>query len=260
MYLNLSYINAINDNYIWILNNEKGFIIIIDPGDSASVIKTIKIKNYKPKYILLTHYHKDHTAGVESILNNYPNIKVYGPKIKNNKTYIINIEQKDQYIYIMQYKFLVIMTPGHTENCISYYLSPYLFCGDTLFSGGCGRVFTKDYNLMLNSLKKISKFPNDTLICCGHDNTVNNLMFSKSVFPKDSTILFYEKKIKKLIKKSKSTLPSKLQDEKKHNLFLRTTEVNLQKKLLFKNNDLTKINEINFFYQLRRMKDRFCWS
>lgn len=253
----LNFIKILHDNYVWLLTNNKGLSIIIDPGDASPIIKYINKKNYHPVSILLTHYHKDHFEGTLELLKKYPKIKVYGPPKKNNINKNINFVYDNEIIHISKYRFLIISTPGHTKHDVSYYFPPYLFCGDTLFSGGCGKIISGYSTLMFNSLKKISFFPNDTLICCGHEYTLSNLKFARYILPKDNKILKYYIKIKKMIKKNKSSLPSLLITEKKINVFLRTNEFLLKKRVGLK--EINK-NEEKCFSMLRNMKDNFNWS
>lgn len=253
----LNYIKIFNDNYVWILSNTKGLSIIIDPGDAAPIIKYIKKNNYYPVSILLTHYHQDHIGGIQKLLDLYPKLKIYGP-VKNvdiNKN--INFIYENEIINIMEYHFFVISTPGHTKNDVSYYCPPYLFCGDTLFSGGCGRIVTGDITSMFHSLKKISFLPNDTLICCGHEYTLSNLKFAKHILPEDKIISQYYEKIKIILNKKEPSLPTILIHEKKINLFLRTEEVFLKKRMGLRNIDY---NEEECFSRLRKMKDNSNWS
>jgi hydroxyacylglutathione hydrolase len=253
----LNHIKILNDNYVWILSNSKGLSIIIDPVDAVPIIRYIKKHHYYPISILLTHYHQDHIGGMQELLDCYPKLKIYGPpkNIDINKN--INFVYENEIINIMEYNFFIISTPGHTKNDISYYFPPYLFCGDTLFSGGCGRIITGDIPSMFHSLKKISFLPNNTLICCGHEYTLSNLKFARYIFPEDKMISKYYEKIKIILKKKKSSLPNTLIHEKKINLFLRTKEVFLKKRMGLRD---MKYNEEECFSRLRKIKDNFNWS
>ncbi|CAL4042848.1 Hydroxyacylglutathione hydrolase GloB [Buchnera aphidicola (Pemphigus populi)] len=252
----LHHIKIFLDNYIWILSNTEGLSIIVDPGKSLPVIRYIKKNKLYPVCIFLTHYHEDHIGGVEAILKYYPKIKIYGPP---GTTYIknVNFVYEKTIIDIIKYRFSVISTPGHTINDISYYCPPYLFCGDTLFSGGCGKIITGNMKLMFHSLKKIFSLPNNTLICFGHEYTVSNLYFSRYILPEDRIIFNYLKVIQKRLKKNKSIPPGLLENEKKINLFLRTNEFFLKKRI---GSEEMNCNEEEFFYILRIMKDNFYYG
>ncbi|CAL4326308.1 hydroxyacylglutathione hydrolase [Buchnera aphidicola] len=248
----LKKIPILDTNYVWILCNQNKFCIIIDPGSSKEVIQKIQENKWFPTAILLTHNHIDHVGGVKKIVQYYPNITVFGPKetIKNGCN---NPVSGGDEIFLLNRKFYVYFTPGHTPGHISYYSKPYLFCGDTLFSGGCGRVYKDDYLNMFNSINFISFFPDFTMLCCSHEYTLSNLYFSTFIFPEDKKIQVYYKKIKKIIDSGKSSLPSYIIFEKKINLFLRTNDTFLKKYFGL------KMNCTNFevFMKLRLEKDCF---
>ena len=135
--------------------------------------------------VLITHHHYDHTGGIEELLMKYPNLKVYGP---NNNVDLIKSRLGDgELLNVIGIDFEVIEIPGHTLDHIAYYAnidnSPILFCGDTLFAGGCGRVFEGTFDQMYESLMKLKKLPKNTRIYCGHEYTINNLKFAKAVEP-----------------------------------------------------------------------------
>ncbi|QCI20970.1 hydroxyacylglutathione hydrolase [Buchnera aphidicola (Hyperomyzus lactucae)] len=248
----LKKIPVLIDNYIWILFNTHNFCIIIDPGLSDPVIQEIEKKKWHPIAILLTHNHLDHTGGVKKIVYRYPNITVFGPaEIK--KKYVNKIVTEGDKIIILDKTFHVFFTPGHTPGHISYYSKPYLFCGDTLFSGGCGRVYKQKYLEMYCSLKLIKSFPNNTIICCAHEYTLSNLQFSLSILPHDKTIHIFFKRIENLIKLGRSSLPAYIFFEKKINLFLKTNEFSLKKSMGLKES----CTDYEVFVKLRLKKDFF---
>lgn len=244
-------IKSLIDNYIWILVHEKK-CIIIDPGSYIPVHLFLKKNRIKPIAIFLTHYHNDHIFGVSKLQKKYSKIKVYGPKKNPNLKKIIFIKN-NSIIKFQNFLFSVFSVPGHTLNHVMYYQKPYLFCGDTLFSGGCGKVFEGTFKQMYNSIKKIKKFPNETLICSAHEYTLKNINFANHLFPSDKEIKKYKKIVKKKITNKQSTLPTKLKIEKKINIFLRTNERNLQKKLGF----TKKKSDYQLFKKIRKMKDQF---
>ncbi|QCI20390.1 hydroxyacylglutathione hydrolase [Buchnera aphidicola (Brachycaudus cardui)] len=248
----LKKIPILDTNYVWIIHDEKGSCIIIDPGSSIEVIEEIQKKKWNPIAILLTHNHIDHVGGVKKIIKYYPNITVFGPyeTIKNGCNKIVFGGDK---IILLNRKFYIYFTPGHTPGHVSYYSKPYFFCGDTLFSGGCGRVYKDNYLDMFNSIHFISSFPNNTFLCCSHEYTLSNLSFSMFIFPKDQTIKMYYEKIKKIIDSGKSSLPSYIIFEKKVNLFLRKNDEILKNYLELK----TNCSNFEVFKQLRLQKDYF---
>lgn len=240
------------DNYIWILVNYEGFCIIVDPGCSQKVIKKIKKNKWKPIAILLTHNHQDHIGGVKKIIECYPKINVFGLN-ETKENYVNKIVRKGEKISILDRIFYIFFTPGHTLDHICYYSAPYLFCGDTIFSGGCGRVYKNKYLEMYHSIKFLSYLPNETILCCGHEYTLSNLKFAMSVLPYDQTIRFYFKKMKYRLSMGQSTLPSYFIFEKKINIFLRTKETCLKQSLGL----CEKSDGLEVFIKLRIKKDFF---
>ncbi|XBC44583.1 MAG: hydroxyacylglutathione hydrolase [Buchnera aphidicola (Schlechtendalia peitan)] len=251
--MKIKYIPILKDNYVWIIINSNNFCIIIDPGDYIPVLHAIKKLNIYPVAILVTHHHLDHVGGIQKLLNIYPNLSVYGPK--DTKIFGTNRTCKNNcYIKILHYTFKILFTPGHTTEHISYYKKPHLFCGDTLFSGGCGKIQKGMILNMYNSLKKIKRLPEDTLIYCSHEYTFHNLKFSKSIFKNNQTVLKLYKKVKNILLKNKCSLPSKLEIEKKINPFLNLDNVEIR--------NYTKINkdlmfDLNILAILRKMKDKY---
>lgn len=247
----LTSISILNDNYVWILYDKKGFCIIIDPGVSEIIIKKIEQKKWNPVAILLTHHHIDHVGGVKKIVQKYKNINVFGPQ-ETKKFGTNKILKKNRKINLLNNKIDVFFTPGHTMGHLSYYLKPYFFCGDTLFSGGCGRVFEKKFFNMYQSINFIKSFPKETILCCGHEYTLSNLIFSMSILPYDKKIKAYYQKIKKKISINKKSLPVILEIERKINIFLRTNEEIIKKSIGFENK-----NSFDVFVELRKKKDVF---
>lgn len=210
--MNINYIKAFNDNYIWTIEKEDK-IIVIDPGDASPVIDYLKNKNLD--YILLTHKHMDHVGGVKELKNKY-GAKVYGP-LETSEYNDITLKDGDE-IEIFGEIFKVILTGGHTEEHISYLMGDKLFCGDALFLAGCGRVFTKDYKKAYEGLNKLKNLDDDILVYPAHEYSLANLEFAKSVISNEDLDKEYER-VKKLREEDKITLPSTIGKEKKINPF-----------------------------------------
>jgi hydroxyacylglutathione hydrolase len=254
--INIEPIKAFDDNYIWLMTTNEGSIVI-DPGESINLLSTIKQKNINLDAILITHHHYDHTGGIEELLMKYPNLKVYGP---NNNVDLIKSRLVDgELINVIGINFEVIEIPGHTLDHIAYYAninnSPILFCGDTLFAGGCGRVFEGTFDQMYESLMKLKKLPKNTRIYCGHEYTVNNLKFAKVVEPDNIDLITRYNEALKLRKNNIPTLPSTISIELKTNPFLRAEENNVQK--IISNKFKTGFSEKEIFSALRQWKDNF---
>lgn len=243
--MNLNSIPAFQDNYIWVLNDETGRCLIVDPGEAAPVLKAIEANNWQPEAILLTHHHNDHVGGVAELHRRFPNLIVYGPEETRNKGTTKIVADGDR-INILEHEFHVFATPGHTSGHVCFYSAPWLFCGDTLFSGGCGRLFEGTAAQMYQSLQRINALPEDTLICCAHEYTLSNMKFALSVLPHDVFINEYYREVNELRVKNQMTLPTTLKNERKINLFLRTDDIDL-------------INEIDKETKLLQSEQRFAW-
>lgn len=228
--MNLNSISALQDNYIWVLSSDDGRCLIVDPGEAAPVLKALKENNWQPEAIFLTHHHHDHTSGVKELLRHFPRLVVYGPAETQDKGATHIVVDGDNAI-VLDHEFCVLATPGHTSGHVCYFSSPYLFCGDTLFSGGCGRLFEGTPQQMYQSLKTISALPDDTLICCAHEYTLANMKFAISMMPHDPHIINYYIKVNELREKNKMTLPAILQDERDINLFLRIDDIDFIKEI-----------------------------
>ncbi|UAN23037.1 hydroxyacylglutathione hydrolase [Enterobacter sp. JBIWA003] len=243
--MNLISISAFEDNYIWVLVDDERRCVIVDPGESAPVLRAIKENGWQPEAILLTHHHHDHTGGVPELRAHFPHVVVYGPTEAQDKG-LTQVVEEGEKILILEWEFSVFATPGHTLGHLCFYSKPYLFCGDTLFSGGCGRLFEGTPAQMYQSLQKINALPDDTVICCAHEYTLGNMKFAVSLLPEDRAIQDYYHKVKELRAKNQKTLPVILKNERQINLFLRTDDIDL-------------INKINQETNLQQPEQRFAW-
>ncbi len=244
-------INQLNDNYAFILYNDIGDATIIDPAESLSIIEYVKKNNLNIKDILVTHHHKDHTNGVKGIIKNFPNVNIHSPdpRIENTRFVLNNNDE----IETKTNSFRIISTPGHTLDHIIFYdkINKILFCGDTLFRLGCGRVFEGTLNQMFLSLQKINELDDNLIIYCGHEYTLTNLNFFESVLEKNlySNI---RKSIESDLKFTGKTVPFNLSEEKKYNLFL-NQETDIGRYLKNRLN----LDNFGLFKYLREKKDNF---
>jgi len=253
--INIEPIEAFSDNYIWLLTTNEGSIVI-DPGESHNLLKILKENNFNLKAILITHHHYDHTGGINEILSE-KSIDVYGPY---NNIDSINIRVANETkINLLGIEFEIIEIPGHTLDHIAYYSenngSPILFCGDTLFAGGCGRVFEGTFEQMHDSLSILKKLPMNTKIYCGHEYTESNLKFAKSVEPLNQKIISRYNEVIELRKQGIPSLPTTLELELETNPFLRVGLKEVQQEISKKFNIPKNDNDI--FTAIRQWKDNF---
>ncbi|MDC9821825.1 hydroxyacylglutathione hydrolase [Pectobacterium polonicum] len=251
--MNLISIPALQDNYIWLLSNKDKRCVIVDPGEASPVLNALVQNSLSPEAILLTHHHNDHVGGVREILNHYPNLPVFGPKetAKYGATYLV---EEGNTVSLLNSEFSVIEVPGHTLGHIAYYNAPFLFCGDTLFSAGCGRILEGTAKQLYESISKIAALPDDTVVCCAHEYTLSNLTFSNAIWPEEPSIEAYLHKISQIREKSQSSLPTTLGLERRINLFLRCHEFDLKRKL---SKEPENIENWQVFELLRSKKDCF---
>ena len=252
--LNIEPIKAYTDNYIWLVSTNEGSIVV-DPGESKEILNLIDTNKIDLKGILITHHHYDHTNGLIDLTNKM-NLEVYGPKKIEG---INNIVKESDKFSLIGIDFEVIEIPGHTLDHLAFYSSsnkdPILFCGDTLFAGGCGRVFEGTFEQMFKSLKKISNYPKETKIFCGHEYTLSNLKFALEVDEDNKQLANEYINVKKLISSDIPSLPTNLNKELKVNPFLRCNEINIKNKVIDKFDIID--DELEIFTALRKWKDNF---
>ncbi|NQY42492.1 MAG: hydroxyacylglutathione hydrolase, partial [Legionellales bacterium] len=179
-------IHALKDNFVWtIKKHNDSSCICIDPGEASPVINFLEENNLNLDSILITHHHFDHTGGIDELYKKY-RPKIYVPSISIYPKAIL-VKEEDAVI-VNDLTFKVLNTPGHTLDHVIYVLDKNIFTGDTLFSGGCGRIFEGTYEMMYQSLQKICAFPNEYKIFCGHEYTKENLEFALTIDEKNVAI------------------------------------------------------------------------
>lgn len=238
--LNITHVNAYADNYIWILQKDNHpQVVVIDPGQSEPVLSYLEAHELELLTILITHQHYDHTGGVAELLEVYPYAQVIGPAIAPSKEalsidlpiphlFTWNVGEGDTVVMPeFELKLDVIAIPGHTLDHIAYIGEGIVFCGDTLFAAGCGRIFSGTAQMLAESLKRLTKLPKDTKLYCTHEYTVDNLGFAKWVEPENSDILARDQEEMAKQEQGQITLPTTVAKELDTNPFVRlgVTEV-----------------------------------
>lgn len=218
---------AFEDNYIWMLHDGHR-ALVVDPGDAQPVIAALQREDLRLQGILVTHHHGDHTGGVAA-LREATGASVFGPAREPMPEPIHRLKGGDS-VHLLGLDFQVLDVPGHTAGHIAYYLAgicdeaPVLFCGDTLFSGGCGRLFEGTAQQMQASLQLLAELPGPTRVCCAHEYTMSNLKFALEVEPDNPELVAYQATCLALRQKNQPTLPSTLETERQINPFLRSDQ------------------------------------
>jgi len=251
---------AFADNYIWMLHDGPN-AIVVDPGDAQPVFDALARHKLQLAAILVTHHHADHTGGVAA-LHAATGALVWGPARERIPEPFTPLSQGDT-AEVLGLRFQVIDVPGHTAGHIAYFLpatagqAPLLFCGDTLFSGGCGRLFEGTPAQMLASLDALSALPGDTRVCCAHEYTLANLRFARAVEPANDDLTHYNARCESLRAQGQPTLPSQLATERRINPFLRSREATVLRAVRAHAELSADAGEADVFAALRQWKNDF---
>lgn len=223
--LQVTPVPAFSDNYLWMITAGDGAAAVVDPGDAAPVLEWLSAENKSLAHILVTHHHADHIGGVERLKNEFPDAVIFAsddPRIPLADIRVgegARVELGD-----IGAEFEVLEVPGHTSHHIAYHGHGLLFCGDTLFAGGCGRVFCGSMKDLHASLQRLAGLPDDTLVYCAHEYTLSNLDFALQVEPGNQALQRRKMEAIKLREQGQPTVPSTISLERLTNPFLRTDQ------------------------------------
>jgi len=250
---------AFTDNYIWLLQHQQG-VLAVDPGDGQAVLQWLaREPNLQLDTILVTHHHADHTGGLSDLVQ-ATGARVFGPALEKLPVAHIPVADGDTVTW-GPLTWQVLDVPGHTAGHVAWWAhpegeSPILFCGDTLFSGGCGRLFEGTAQQMLASLDRLSQLPADTRVCCAHEYTLSNLRFARAVEPDNAPLAAYEQLCKSRREQGLPTLPAPLGNELNTNPFLRSRSPAVRHAIARHTGALAG-DDAGVFAQLREWKNGF---
>lgn len=249
--LKITPIPAFEDNYIWLLHNQS-HAIVIDPGDALPVIDFLQKNSLKLSAILITHHHADHIGGVHQLLeHNY--VPVYAPQYESftfehipvGENALVNLPEIALQLHVM-------WLPGHTLGHIAYFNDDYLFCGDTLFSAGCGRLFEGTPVQMLHSLNRLKQLNTAIKVFCTHEYTAKNVAFALTLEPNNAALLKRQTEVQRLRQQHLPTLPSTIQLELATNPFLRCNQTEICNNSHAQNN-----KELSVFTAIRTLRNHY---
>jgi len=250
-------IPAHGDNFIYLYRYNQNDALAVDPSDGSLVLRTLQKHGLVLKTILVTHHHWDHVAGT-SELKQKTGCKVIGAD-RRRIPGIDTVVADGQVLPIGERRVRVIATPGHTRTSVCYYMEPssgnengILWTGDTLFVGGCGRLLECDANTMWNSLQRLASLPDDTLVYCGHDYTLENYEFASGIEPGNQIVKERLDQVRQLQTRGKLTVPSSILKEKTTNCFLCAGTPEMKAAL-----GMPAAKAVEVFAELRRRKDVF---
>lgn len=255
--MKLTAIPAFSDNYIWMVDDGRQ-AVVVDPGEAAPVLQALNERNLRLVGILVTHHHRDHVGGVDR-LRAVLDGPVWGPAGESTPEPRVSVGDGDA-LEVLGLRWLTLDVPGHTRGHVAYFVPypsghPLLFCGDTLFSAGCGRLFEGSAAQMHASLQKLVHLPAQTRVCCAHEYTLNNLRFAAAVEPANRELAEYARWCEEQRAAGLPTLPSTLEIEMSLNPFLRCHEQQVATAARGRGADAT--NAVSVFAALRAWKDEF---
>jgi hydroxyacylglutathione hydrolase len=246
---------AFADNYIWVIHDRQ-HAVVVDPGDAAPVLEFLDRNSLVPVAILATHHHGDHVGGVSALLRRF-RVPVYGPRAESISTVSLPLVEGDRVrVAELALEFCVLEVPGHTAGHIAYVGHGWLFCGDTLFACGCGRLFEGTAPQMVRSLSKLAALPGDTRVFCAHEYTLANIRFARAADADNAALIEREQREALRRAKDQPTLPSSIALELATNPFLRCGDPGVRR-AASDHAGRALTDPVEVFAALREWKNRF---
>jgi len=253
--MRLTALPAFEDNYIWALVDDEGNAVVVDPGDAAPVLAASDLGLW-PAGVLLTHHHPDHCGGVAALRERWPTLPVYAPDDARIPHATERVGDGSRF-KLNNWDFTVLAVPGHTLSHIAFHgAEGHLFCGDTLFSLGCGRLFEGTPAQMLESLERLAALPGTSAVCCGHEYTLANAAFARAVDPANDALRRRTEEAQAMRNAGRPTLPSTLAMELATNPFLRV-DTPAVRAAVADRLGREPADRVEIFAELRRWKDGF---
>ena len=250
---------ALRDNYIWTLVGDDGAAIVVDPGEADPVLQAAA-DGLRPAAILLTHHHADHVGGTAALCQRWPGLEVFAPADARIPAASRRVAEGDG-VAVAGCRFRVLEIPGHTSSHVAFVSEDAaqggpVFCGDTLFSLGCGRMFEGTPPQMLASLNRLAALPGQARVCCGHEYTLANAAFAAVVEPGNAALARRTAQAAAQRARGEPTVPSRLQDERAANPFLRVDAPEVRRSVAARLGR-EPADRVEVFAELRRWKDGF---